>query len=234
MLIPIILLSILSGCLAVPLESTNTLQHGVAKPVFKAMIVGDSLSHGHPGDHTWRYRLWQWLRSTSSNVDPHFVGPFNGTWLDSTNRTDYFHDGGPYATDVNPAFLAESYHAAVWGRPLSWSQQTIAEWLKAHDADWVLLLMGYNDFAWFHETVNTTLPFMEKFIVNARSVRPDLKFLIGNVPDQDQSRMVLNTTREYNRRLPELLSRYDKPESPIHLVDISRTYNCGPGACPDG
>lgn len=26
------------------------------------MIVGDSITHGADGDHTWRYRLWQWCQ----------------------------------------------------------------------------------------------------------------------------------------------------------------------------
>ena len=39
----------------------------------RVMIVGDSISHGEEGDWTWRYRLWQWFKgSTSTSVD--FVG----------------------------------------------------------------------------------------------------------------------------------------------------------------
>jgi hypothetical protein len=26
------------------------------------MIVGDSITQGHEGDWTWRYRLWQWFQ----------------------------------------------------------------------------------------------------------------------------------------------------------------------------
>ena len=39
----------------------------------RVMVVGDSISHGQEGDWTWRYRLWEWFRdSTSTAVD--FVG----------------------------------------------------------------------------------------------------------------------------------------------------------------
>lgn len=41
------------------------------------MIVGDSLTQGSEGDWTWRYRLWEWLKSQEVLVD--FVGPFLGT-----------------------------------------------------------------------------------------------------------------------------------------------------------
>lgn len=43
----------------------------------KIMVVGDSISHGREGDFTWRYRLYQWLKS--EKVDFEFVGPFIGT-----------------------------------------------------------------------------------------------------------------------------------------------------------
>jgi hypothetical protein len=41
------------------------------------MVVGDSISQGGEGDWTWRYRLWEWLKSQEIVVD--FVGPFIGT-----------------------------------------------------------------------------------------------------------------------------------------------------------
>ena len=44
----------------------------------KVMIVGDSISQGHEGDWTWRYRLWQWFQSEGVAVD--FVGPYTGKY----------------------------------------------------------------------------------------------------------------------------------------------------------
>lgn len=209
-------------------------QNESAKPPFRAMIVGDSLSHGRDGDYTWRYRLWQWLRSASSNVTPHFVGPLKGTWLDNHDPDDFFHAGGRYAEDVDSEFLEAPFHAAVWGRPLSWSERTIEEWVAAHQPDWLLLLMGYNDLAWIGDTPEITLGFMESFISKARSVRPDLRFLVGNLPDQDKSVNVLKATRAYNRQLRGLMTRLDEPGSLVRLVDVNRGYDCRPDQCPDG
>jgi hypothetical protein len=46
----------------------------------RLMIVGDSISQGMEGDWTWRYRLWEWLRSQPTGaVDFEFVGPWTGT-----------------------------------------------------------------------------------------------------------------------------------------------------------
>jgi hypothetical protein len=43
----------------------------------RIIIIGDSISQGHEGDWTWRYRLWQWTHAQGVLVD--FVGPYAGT-----------------------------------------------------------------------------------------------------------------------------------------------------------
>src|SRR5699024_7011450 len=39
----------------------------------RIMIIGDSVAQGSIGDWTWRYRLWQTLKSADESFD--FVGP---------------------------------------------------------------------------------------------------------------------------------------------------------------
>ena len=39
----------------------------------RIMLVGDSITQGSTGDHTWRYRLWQHLRA--DRVPVRFAGP---------------------------------------------------------------------------------------------------------------------------------------------------------------
>jgi hypothetical protein len=51
------------------------------------MVVGDSITQGHEGDWTWRYRLWEWFRDEGIAVD--FVGPFIGTRV-CVFRVSYF------------------------------------------------------------------------------------------------------------------------------------------------
>lgn len=43
----------------------------------RVMVVGDSMTHCHEGDFTWRYRIWDWFRSQNVAVD--MVGPYLGT-----------------------------------------------------------------------------------------------------------------------------------------------------------
>lgn len=44
----------------------------------RVLIVGDSMTHGFQGDHTWRYRIWEWFRDQGIAVT--LVGPYTGTW----------------------------------------------------------------------------------------------------------------------------------------------------------
>ncbi|WP_328504722.1 hypothetical protein OG828_47580 [Streptomyces sp. NBC_00457] len=46
-------------------------------PLGNVMIVGDSISNGYEGDHTWRYRLWEWVQG--QKVPATFVGPLTDT-----------------------------------------------------------------------------------------------------------------------------------------------------------
>lgn len=58
-----------------PSNSSDTVQK--RKEATRVMIVGDSLTHCHEGDYTWRYRIWDWFLSQNVAVD--FVGPYLGT-----------------------------------------------------------------------------------------------------------------------------------------------------------
>lgn len=39
-----------------------------APETFKAMIVGDSISHGMDGDFTWRWRIFYWRKTLTSLI----------------------------------------------------------------------------------------------------------------------------------------------------------------------
>lgn len=54
-------------------NSSQTLHKRAA---LKIMVVGDSISHGHEGDYTWRYRMFKWLQASGVSAD--FVGPYLG------------------------------------------------------------------------------------------------------------------------------------------------------------
>jgi lysophospholipase L1-like esterase len=211
---------------------------------FRAMILGDSISHGRNGSHTWRYRLFSHLSSRASLVTPTFVGPYNGTFLDLPEPDPYPHDGGVYAPDVSSEFLARGTgHGAAWGRPVYWTRTTAAEWAEQYQPDWIMMLMGYNDFAWMDRKLDDVVDDIKGTIDVLRRVRgPDIKILVANVPDQNHpknkfTKQILKNTRALDKRLQAGIPLWREqagPNAVIEFVDVRSSYACRPGYCPDG
>ncbi|KAF1971713.1 carbohydrate esterase family 3 protein [Bimuria novae-zelandiae CBS 107.79] len=213
----------------------------------RILIVGDSITQGAEGDCTWRYRIWQWLRSTGINF--RIVGPYVGTkappppaapqppgLYGSPADTSFSTDGG-YCEEADSAFLAESNHFAVWGRAAAVDKGLIAGVLQSTPADMMFLFLGFNDIGWFYSDVSGTLASIQSLITNARSVNPNMKFAVANIPHRTHinGRDDLATgTDEYNRRLPDLLTSMSTSQSPVHLVDIADNYACSDSECPSG
>ncbi|KAM5484513.1 hypothetical protein McanMca71_001459 [Microsporum canis] len=212
----------------------------------RVMIVGDSISQGHEGDWTWRYRIWQWFRD--QKVATTFVGPYTGTVQPDSPRPPsppplygspkpirgVKVDGG-YALGVSSDF--DSHHFAVWGRTAVADKYLIEDVLTSHPADLMLLMLGFNDLGWLHSDALRTLDSIKMLVDNARRVNPSLKFAISDVPQrvaitgrEDLPRI----TREYNDLLRHAIRRWSTDDSPIHLVEICEHYSCSPSGCPAG
>jgi len=212
-------------------------------PPIKILVVGDSITHGYEGDYTWRYRLWQWLRASSSpatNVT--FVGPYPGTFPPAdvpppaspqpptppgfeTTRV-----WGGYALDVEPAFLEDSgrSHFSHWGRQAGQVRESVGEMVARYDADYVLVALGFNDLAWIH-TVDETLDSIGVIVAGAREARPDVRFAIANVPQRTPAggrEWLPDKTDEYNGLLEGLLGELGTEESPVWLVRLREEYQC--------
>lgn len=68
----------------------------------------------------------------------------------------------------------------------------------------------------------------------ARAVNPDLKFAIANIPQGSHIRGredLIESTKIVNRRLPGAIEKWTMTQSPIHLVDVTKAYDCAPEAC---
>ncbi|KAE9376358.1 hypothetical protein N431DRAFT_367401 [Stipitochalara longipes BDJ] len=209
------------------------------------MIVGDSLSQGGEGDWTWRYRLWEWLRSQEVVVD--FVGPFLGTRPQAVpalnTETLPTPVGIPpvgnaistagYALDVDPEFNPRHFTAV--GRAIWEDIELISAMVERYKPEYLLVLLGFNDMVWSLANPQEIVRSMEEFVAQARSAKPDLKFAIGNVPlraplDED----LTAKTEEYNRRLAEAIPSWSTDKSPIVLVHMRESYSCGGNECPAG
>lgn len=163
--------------------------------VTKVMIVGDSISHGHEGDWTWRYRIWEWFLTEAIRVS--FVGPYRGTvpaddpepprpppLASEPARPPPFRTDGGYAMGISPEFLANSNHFSAWGRQINQAKHLIAEQVATHQPDILLVQLGFNDLGWCVTGPNDTLASMKTFVDEARSAKPDIKFAIANVPQR--------------------------------------------------
>lgn len=220
-----------------------------ARADMKWMIVGDSITHGHEGDYTWRYRMWQWARDNGLSVD--FVGPYSGTMPPNEPgppEAPRF-DGEPepeeadpsrkysglYASSVDSGF--DSDHYATWGRQAAQNVDTIGGQVSTYSPDYILMALGFNDLGWFVSGPEGLLSNMKKLVDNSRSQKSDIKFAIANVPFRTfiggRQDLVDNTER-YNDMLADAISEWSTRESPIHLVKFREHYSCELDGCPGG
>ncbi|MBL7497375.1 hypothetical protein I6A84_31640 [Frankia sp. CNm7] len=187
------------------------------------MVVGDSISQGLEGDYTWRYRLAQHL-GASGGVD--FVGPWTGTnRLPSAVADDYPRTRTPAAVDAayRPGIRFDSAHYASWGRAMHETKDTIRGVVEAQQPDYLLVELGFNDLAWGINNPAGLLNDMRTFVTQARAARPDIRFLIANVPHRSPLDIVATLpgmTNDYNDRLATVLHGLNTQASPISLVDI--------------
>ncbi|RMY56208.1 hypothetical protein D0863_13055 [Hortaea werneckii] len=219
----------------------------------KILIVGDSITQGHEGDHTWRYRLWQWLRLNATSHDFTFVGPYTGTDppaepmppqpprlgfgepeepedSETTVKAD-----GKYAADVPADF--QGNHFSGWGWQLGQAKDMIRDVVSAYQPDLVLTLLGFNDIGWGFCQASEVLKRMRDFIQEARAAKPDVTLLVGNIPQRrymNGRQDLLENTTEYNQQLPRLLDAMGSDLSPLQAVNIAQCYSCTPDGCPAG
>lgn len=211
----------------------------------KIMIVGDSMSHGTEGDHTWRYRLWEWLHYSATSSTFEFVGPYVGTvppdqphppqpprFANEKAPPERDLTTGGYATDVMPDF--QSRHFSYTGRQVFQAKDTIAEQVRLHKPDLLLVMLGFNDLGWCVSGPEGTLENMMKFITNARSAKSDLNFAVANVLQRSPLAghpELPNWTSRYNTMLQTAIRNESSSESQIELVEIEQNYGNVPDHC---
>ncbi|KAK1833913.1 receptor-type tyrosine-protein phosphatase F [Podospora conica] len=206
----------------------------------RILIVGDSISHGREGDWTWRYRLWQWTRL--HRVAAEFVGPYQGTVppddpepprppplpTDPPARGGGWprSDGG-YARDVDADFLNCCRHFAASGRQAMQAKHLVADQIAEFQPDLCLVQLGFNDLAWGVSGPRDTLASMRDLVARARSVNPNLKFAIANVPHRTPyfgGETLPVITDAYNSLLADAISKWSTPSSPIIPVPFCEHY----------
>ncbi|MFC4586741.1 GDSL-type esterase/lipase family protein [Sphaerisporangium corydalis] len=194
------------------------------------MIVGDSISQGREGDHTWRYRFWRTL--DQRRIPARFAGPWAGTWVSSAVQP------GPRPAHPDDPVHAGRYrdgidfpacrHYASWGRLLREAKDNIRGAVAAYEADHLLVALGFNDLAWGVSGPGRLAADAETFVRRAREANPDVQLLIANVvhrtPLRDQPGLARDITA-YNLELSSLVAALSTERSAAVLVDLDGVYD---------
>ncbi|MGF7239408.1 MAG: GDSL-type esterase/lipase family protein [Frankia sp.] len=197
-----------SGTATTNAARSNAAAPAAATPV-KIMVVGDSISQGHTGDYTWRYRFWQHLKADQVSFD--LVGPKTTVW-DATNAagTNLY---------LDPNF--DQDHDAVWGEPVIKEKDTIAAEMAQANPDVLLVDLGVNDMSWGYTDAAGTAANMATFIANARSTNPTIKIVLSELtPRGSTSSGASNAIiADYNSRLLDLANQLSTTQSPVVIAN---------------
>ena len=122
------------------------------------MPVGDSMTIGSAGEHTWRYRMWQHLCGT-------YGGPFT---LVGPRETlyDKLADAPVSYAYADPDFPRA--HLAGWGEGWLHMAPLIGEAVRACRADVLLVSLGLIDLG-FYTNAEQTAANARTFVANARA-----------------------------------------------------------------
>src|SRR6478752_6971419 len=187
--------------LAALTSSTLTARSATAEPAapLRILIIGVYVGLGSSGDWTWRYRLWEMLRSSGVSFD--LVGPHDDLF---DNRT-YALGSQEYA---DPDFDRD--HAARWGMAMAFPDIPIADLMADYRPDVVIETRGYNDLTWLEGRPAELLAAMAEEVADARAVDPSVDCVLGQLPQVWKPNV-----STFNAALPALAAAQSQPGSPV-------------------
>ncbi|WP_086701943.1 SGNH/GDSL hydrolase family protein, partial [Streptomyces tricolor] len=185
--------------------------------MLRFMPVGDSMTIGSAGEHTWRYRLWQHLRVSYGSPFT-FVGPRETLYdkqADAPTSLAYAEPGFPRA------------HLAGWGEGWLHMAPLIGEAVRAHRPDVLLVSLGLIDLG-FYTNAEQTAENVRAFVAGAREADPRIRMvLLPVIPniraaaDPDFAEQV----DRFNVLLAKAVADLDEPRSPILLASPPAGYD---------
>jgi hypothetical protein len=183
------------------------------------MLVGDSMTVGSSGDYTWRYRMWQHLRTLGEPFT--IVGP-RSTLHDKATDTPSSYD---YA---DPAFPERARrHLAGWGEGWLHMAPLIADEVRRHRPDILLVSLGLIDLG-FYTTAEQTEANLRRFIDEARSANPEIATVLLPVIANTRADLdpdFADQCDELNTRMAKAVADLDTPASPLLLASRPAGYD---------
>ncbi|WP_128375026.1 GDSL-type esterase/lipase family protein [Streptomyces cavernae] len=185
--------------------------------MLRLMPVGDSMTIGSAGEHTWRYRLWQHLRTTYGGPFA-IVGPRETLYDRATGTADSY----AYA---DPDFPRA--HLAGWGEGWLHMAPLIREAVRDHRADLLLVSLGLIDLG-FYTNATQTAANVREFVTEARRGNPRVRLvLLPVIPNirVDTDPDFATEVTSFNELLAKAAADLDEPRSPILLASTPPSYD---------
>ncbi|MDX3117220.1 MULTISPECIES: SGNH/GDSL hydrolase family protein [Streptomyces] len=185
--------------------------------MLRFMPVGDSMTIGSTGEHTWRYRLWQHLCAE-------YGGPFTLVGPRETLYDKATESPSSYAY-AEPDFPRG--HLAGWGE--GWAHMTplIGEAVRRSRADVLLVSLGLIDLG-FYTNAEQTAQNARLFVAEARAANPRIAMVwlpvIHNVRAANDEPFAAQVAR-FNELLAKTAADLDEPASPILLASVPPTWD---------
>ncbi|MFI7501441.1 GDSL-type esterase/lipase family protein [Streptomyces sp. NPDC049687] len=185
--------------------------------MLRFMPVGDSMTIGSSGEHTWRHRMWRHLCAT-------YGGPFT---LVGPRETLY-----DKATDAPTSYAYADpdfprAHLAGWGEGWLHMAPLIGEAVRRSRADVLLVSLGLIDLG-FYTNAEQTAQNARAFVAEARAVNPRIRMVwlpvIPNIRAANDEPFATQVTL-FNELLAKTAADLDKPASPILLASIPAAWD---------
>ncbi|MGW3726325.1 GDSL-type esterase/lipase family protein [Streptomyces sp. NPDC000851] len=185
--------------------------------MLRFMPVGDSMTIGSAGEHTWRYRMWRHLCAT-------YGGPFT---LVGPRETlyDKAADAPTSYAYAEPDFPRS--HLAGWGEGWLHMAPLIGDAIRASRADVLLVSLGLIDLG-FYTNAEQTAENVRAFVTGARTgnarVRMVVLPVIPNVRAMSDAPFAAQVT-SFNELLAKTVADLDEPRSPLLLASTPPSYD---------
>ncbi len=181
------------------------------------MPVGDSMTIGSAGEHTWRYRLWRHLCTT-------YDGPFT-----LVGPREALHD------KVTDAPTSQAYadpdfpraHLAGWGEGWQHMAPLIGEAVRQTRADLLLVSLGLIDLG-FYTNAEQTTENVRCFVAAARKANPRVAMVLLPVIPNVRARSDTDFAAQvalFNDLLAKTAADLDEPPSPLLLASLPSSYD---------
>ncbi|MFJ4683854.1 SGNH/GDSL hydrolase family protein [Streptomyces sp. NPDC088789] len=185
--------------------------------MLRFMPVGDSMTIGSAGDHTWRHRLWRHLCTT-------YGGPFTLVGPRETLH-DKTADAPTSYAYAEPDFPRG--HLAGWGEGWLHMAPLIGEAVRTTRADVLLVSLGLIDLG-FYTGPRQTADNVRAFVANAREARPRVGMVVlpvtPNIRAASDAAFAAQVAT-FNELLAKTVADLDEPRSPLLVASPPTSYD---------